>query len=432
MIGSLHQAAPVSCLALALTCHAAVWRLDCASKGSTRHGFESLAGATYRDEDGARAFGFDLAAPPAVSDGVCQGERPFFVSVAATDGNYRVTLALGNRQSDSITTVKAEARRLMLRQMNTAAGRTVKESFVVNVRTASIGSRGSVRLKPREMGNLDSDRKLTLEFAGSRPSFDWITIEPVNVPTIYIAGDSTVVDQDKEPWAGWGQMLPVFFHSRVSVANQAESGETIRSFVVEHRFDKIMSTIRRGDYLFMQFAHNDQKPGKGFVPIPEYEDLLGRYISLAREEGAHPVLITSMNRRSFAPDGTIRPTLGDYPDAMREVARREQVPLVDLNRMSVKLYEAMGPQGTLKAFVHFPANTFPEQPDELKDDTHFTSYGAFELAECVVESIRRLKLPIAKDLRRGFSSFDPAHPDPFTSWSVPVDPFLSTETPYER
>jgi hypothetical protein len=92
----------------------------------------------------------------------------------------------------------------------------------------------------------------------------------------------------------------------------------------------------------------------------------------------------------------------------------------------------MGPEGTLKAFVHYPANTFPDQAEELKDDTHFNSYGAMELAKCVVQAIRELKLPIAKDIRHDVPRFDPAHPDPPSSWSLPVDPFLSAQKPYER
>ena len=193
-----------------------------------------------------------------------------------------------------------------------------------------------------------------------------------------------------------------------------------------------MSTLRRGDYLLMQFAHNDQKPGPGQVTIPQYKELLQRYISLARGKGAFPVLVTSMNRRSFAADGTIHETLAGYPDAMREVARENGVPLIDLNAMSKTLFEAMGPDGTLKAFVHYPPNTFPDQAEELKDDTHFNSYGAMELVKCVVESIRDLGLPIAGDIRPEVARFDPAHPDPPSIWALPLDPFLSAQTPYER
>jgi lysophospholipase L1-like esterase len=428
-----------SALTLALACIAIPsaaaqgirWKLACTGKSKPADGSRSLSGTRYRGGGETKSFGFDLSASPQVTDSGCSSEAPFFVSVAEPEGNYRVTVRLGSGES-AVTTVKAEARRLMIEQLATRPGQTMVRSFVVNIRTPYINPEESVRLKPREIGNLDWDEKLTLEFTGTHPSVRTIEIEPANVPTIYLAGDSTVVDQDKEPWAAWGQMLPRYFNDQVAIANNAESGETIRSFVEEHRLDKVMSSIRSGDYLFIQFAHNDQKPGLGFVPIPEYQDLLRRYIALAGAKGAHPVLVTSMNRRNFAPDGTVEQTLGGYPDAMRQVAREQVVPLIDLNAMSKTLFEGMGPEGTLKAFVHYPANTFPEQTAELKDNTHFNGYGAVELAQCVVESVRTLRLPIAKDIRPDASRFDPAHPDPPQSWTVPVDPFLSTQKPYER
>jgi hypothetical protein len=139
-----------------------------------------------------------------------------------------------------------------------------------------------------------------------------------------------------------------------------------------------------------------------------------------------------MNRRSFTEDGKIYPTLDGYPDAMRQVAREDNVALIDLNAMSKSLFEAMGPTGTLRAFVHYPANTFAGQTGELKDDTHFNSFGALELAKCVAEAVRSQHLPIARHIRRDVAPFDPEHPDSPSIWSSPPDPFLSTEKPYER
>jgi lysophospholipase L1-like esterase len=380
------------------------------------------------------AFGFDLQPVPAsFSGGACSSDKPFFFSVGARDGDYKVTVVLGGAQP-STDTVRAESRRLMIFEKKVAAGASASETFVVNVRLPAIaGQDTSVRLKPREIGALDWDNKLTLEFNGEHPSVRSITIEPVtNVPTVYIAGDSTVVDQDKEPWAAWGQMLPVFMTSRVAIANEAESGETIKSFVGERRYAKIMSTMKKGDYLMVQFAHNDQKPGAGFVPIPEYKELMKKFIDDARAKGAKTILVTAMNRRKFDDNGKIEQTLGDYPQATRDVATEEHVGLIDLNAMSKTLFEAMGPDGTLKAFVHFPANSFPGQTTELKDDTHFNPYGAYELAECVVESIRKQHLPLEQYLRKGIPAFDPAHPDPVAQWHLPASPAISTETPYGR
>ena len=380
------------------------------------------------------AFGFDLQPVPAsFASGACSSDKPFFFSVGATDGDYKVTVVLGGAQA-STNTVRAESRRLMVFERKVAAGGSDTETFVVNVRLPAIaGADIDVRLKPREIGALDWDNKMTLEFNGEHPSVRSITVEPVaNVPTVYIAGDSTVVDQDKEPWAAWGQMLPVFMTAQVAIANEAESGETIKSFVGERRYAKVMSTIRKGDYLVIQFAHNDQKPGGGFVPIPEYKALMKKFIDEAQARGATTILVTAMNRRKFDDAGRIQQTLGDYPQATRDVASDEHVGLIDLNAMSKTLFEAMGPEGTLKAFVHFPANSFPGQAEELKDDTHFNPYGAYELAKCVVESIREQHLVLEPYLKRGIPAFDPAHPDAVAEWHLPASPALSVETPYGR
>lgn len=392
-----------------------------------------VCGATASARFAATAAGFDLVAPPSqqTKDG-CSSDAAFFVSFPATDGNYRIKVELGGDRAAK-TTVRAESRRLMVQEEATTAGEYRTESFVVNVRTPDIaGGTERVHLKPREVGALDWDEKLTLEFNGEHPSVRKISVEAVkDVPTVYLAGDSTVVDQDKEPWAAWGQMLPRFFGPKVSIANHAESGETIRSFETEKRWEKIFSTIQRGDYLMLQFAHNDQKPGRGYVPAEtEYTALVEKYVAKARAVGAHPILVTSMNRRTFDDAGKITDTLAPYPQTLRKIAAEEQLPLVDLNAMSKVMWETMGPDGTLKAFVHYPANTFEGQAAELKDDTHFNSYGAYELARCVVESLRQQKSPLVKWMRSGLTDFDPAHPD--APFSLPLSPMIDTATPYGR
>ncbi|HEU4636377.1 MAG TPA: rhamnogalacturonan acetylesterase [Edaphobacter sp.] len=357
----------------------------------------------------ASTAGFDLVAPPSQQTKTgCASDAPFFVSFPATDGNYRVTVELGG-DAAATTTVRAESRRLMLEQEATKPGQYSTESFVVNVRTPSIRGGDRVHLKPREIGALDWDDKLTLEFNGQHPSVHRIKVEAVkDVPTVYLAGDSTVVDQDKEPWAAWGQMLPRFFGPKVAIANHAESGETIRSFETEKRWEKIFSTIKAGDYLMLQFAHNDQKPGRGYVPAEtDYTALVEKYVAQARSVGAHPILVTSMNRRSFDDAGKITDTLAPYPQTLRKIAAEQKLPLVDLNAMSKVMWEAMGPEGTLKAFVHYPANTFPGQTTELADNTHFNSYGAYELALCVVQSLRDQNSPLARWMRPGIARSTP-------------------------
>ncbi|HEU5340392.1 rhamnogalacturonan acetylesterase [Edaphobacter sp.] len=377
----------------------------------------------------ATSAGFDLNTLPTFTGKSCTGDKPFFFSVPVAEGSYRVTVVLGG-DKPATTTVWSEARRLSLEKIATAANESKTETFDVNVRVPEIGGDPAhhVHLKPREVGNLDWDRKLTLEFNGDRPSVRSITIEPItpHEPTIYLAGDSTVVDQDIEPWAAWGQMLPRFFRPGVVVANHAESGETIKSFVGEQRFAKIFSLIQPGDYLFMQFNHNDQKINprthQPVVTLDEYRALLTEYIAKARAAGATPVLVTSMNRRTFDASGDITNSLGDYPDTMREVAAQEHVALIDVNAMSKTLFETMGPEGTLRAFMHYPANAFPNQTEAISDDTHFNKYGAYELARCITHGIREANLPLKKSLVNDVPDFNPAHPDDVNTFHLPATP----------
>lgn len=284
------------------------------------------------------------------------------------------------------------------------------------------------------MNSLNWDSRLTLEFAGSEPSVRSIRIVPADprTPTVYLAGDSTVVDQDNEPWAAWGQMIPAFFGPGVAIANHAESGETIRSFESERRFEKIFSTLKAGDYLLLEFAHNDQKPGSGYVPIDVYESLLRKYIALAREKGATPVLVTSMNRRTFDSEARVTNTLAPYPETMRKVAASEHVSLIDLNAMSKILYEAVGEPNSRSLFVYADAGSYPGQTEALHDDTHFNGYGAYELARCVVLGLQQLALPLASQLRDPAVRFDPTHPDAPASVVLPQDPFFDLQKPYER
>src|SRR6185437_11356736 len=222
--------------------------------GAAKSGYTSLTTASAYTE---ATPGFDLGTTPTISANFCSSDKPFFFSTAVPEGSYRVTVVLGS-DAASTTTVWAEARRLMLEKIATSAHASSKHTFDVNVRypefTDAVGTVQHVHLKPREIGNMDWDHKLTLEFNGENPSVRSIEIKPIKKePTIYIAGDSTVVDQDVEPWTAWGQILPRFLRPGVVVANHAESVETIKSFVSERRFAKIFTQIKPGDYLFMQF-----------------------------------------------------------------------------------------------------------------------------------------------------------------------------------
>lgn len=365
----------------------------------------------------ARGYGFDLGTAP---DPVTN--PPFYFSVAVPEGNYRVSVTFGDGQAGSINTLKAESRQLLLERLVTQPGEFITRSFVVNVRTPQLpppeknapgGS--AVVLNEREIGLLRWDDKLTLEFDGT-PRLRSITVEPVAVPTVFLAGDSTVTDQPYEPTASWGQMLPRFFKPEVAIANHAESGETLKSFLSGLRLAKILSQIKAGDWLFIQFGHNDQKqrwPQTYVEAGTTYRAYLRVLIAEARLRGATPVLVTSMQRRTFDTEGKIRSTHGDYPAAVRAVAREENVALIDLDRASVALYEALGPG---HAPLAFSGGT---------DPTHHSNYGAYELARCVVQGIRDAHLPLADQIVDDLPPFDPAHPDSPATFALPASPARS-------
>lgn len=409
-------------------------------KGKTAAGFVSVTEKDVYSDSVGYGLDFGVAVSSGynggndvLTDGFVTSSQPFYFSVKLPEGNYDVKLVLGDKKHPSVVTVKAECRRLMIEELSTQAGRFATPVITVHVKDSLIRPSGkAVRLKPREHVYLHWDNKLTLEFSNRAVRLCALEITPnTTARTVFLAGNSTVVDQAEEPWAAWGQMVPAFFQPRkVVIANYAESGETLRSFQREKRLEKIWSIAKPGDYLFIEFAHNDQKPGGNHLDaFTGYKDTLKRWIAEARSRGIQPVLVTSMHRRSFDSAGHIINTLLDYPEAMRLAAKEAAVPLIDLNAMSKTLYEAWGPENSIKAFVHYPANTFPGQKQELKDDTHFSTYGAYELARCMVLGISTQVPDLAAMLKTDIPPFDPANPDPYAHWKLPASAFVQTVKP---
>ena len=407
------------------------YRFDC-SNTRVQSGYTPLnAFALYNG-----TYGFDLGTTGKFIPGkrsvrgFLTADSAFYFSVAVPEGNYKVTVTLGSPTDTSSTLIKAESRRLMLGRTKTTKGEMKTVSFIVNIRQPQITVDKQVQLKPREHGKLDWDNKLTLEFSGEHPGVSSLEIEKVTDKiTVYLAGNSTVVDQDEEPWAAWGQMIPCFFRPGVAIANHAESGLTLGSFINSHRLEKVLSIIKPGDYLFIEFGHNDQKEkGPDDGAYKSYTERLKYFIASARDKGAIPVIVTSTARRSFDANGKTQNTLGDYPDAARKVAREQNVPLIDLNKMTTTFYDALGIEDSKKALVHYPANTFPGQDKPLQDNTHFNAYGAYELAKCVVEGIRANKLPLA-DYLGNQSAFDPSQPDNPDNFYWPLSPRKSVTKP---
>lgn len=377
--------------------------------------------------DDAIGYGFDFKTMPIfINKGknasLISSNQAFYISAKVPEGNYQVKVKLANPNGESKTTVKAESRRLMLENISLDKGAMKDEVFIVNIKDRVINANKKVTLKEREYNKLDWDNKLTLEFAVN-PAIVSIEITPIDDQiTVFLSGNSTVVNQDDEPWASWGQMIPNFFGPGVAIANHAESGLTLGSFLGSNRLEKILSVMKTGDYLFIEFGHNDQKDkGPNDGAFKSYSERLKQFVNSFRAKGGIPIIVTSTGRRSFDKDGNVVETLGDFPTAAKQVAAELNVPLIDLNTMSKTFYKALGVEESKKAFVHYAANSYPGQKTALADNTHFNPYGAYELSKMILQGIKDQKIGLDKYIRN-FKPFDPAKPDTLASWYWPASP----------
>jgi lysophospholipase L1-like esterase len=374
----------------------------------------------YGFEPGAEVACVDRGRGDALRGDLCASEKPFFFSVAVPEGNYTVAVTFGDRAGETVTTVKAELRRLMVEEARTRAGKFETRAFTVNVRRPEVPAGGAVKLKERERATeaWAWDEKLTLEFNNARPSVCAVEItRDERAPTLFLLGDSTVTDQPREPYNSWGQMLPRFFRAGAAVANHAESGESLRSSLGARRLDKVLSAMRPGDYLFIQYGHNDEKEkGEGVGAFTTYKASLSEFVERARGRGATVVLVTPVQRRTFDRAGRIMDSHGDYDDAVRQAAKELGAPLIDLHAMSKPFYEALGPAESARAFAP-------------NDGTHHNNYGSYELARCVVEGIRANRLGLIKYLAKDARPFDPASPDPVAAFKIPPSPLATDVKP---
>ncbi|MFF5478569.1 rhamnogalacturonan acetylesterase [Streptomyces sp. NPDC012935] len=214
--------------------------------------------------------------------------------------------------------------------------------------------------------------------------------------TLYIAGDSTAAQKyaDAAPETGWGMALPFLLRKNLLVSNHAVNGRSSKSFVDEGRLDVVLAAIRPGDLLLIQFAHNDEKatdPARYTEPWTTYQDYLRLYIAGAVDRGARPVLATAVERRRFDGDGNALPTHGDYPAAMRALAREERVALLDVQALSLALWQRLGVEET-KTYFNWTATE--------QDNTHFNPPGAIAVARLVVRELLRTRVLGPQDVRR--------------------------------
>ncbi|ULC59021.1 rhamnogalacturonan acetylesterase [Flaviramulus sp. BrNp1-15] len=213
-------------------------------------------------------------------------------------------------------------------------------------------------------------------------------------PTIYLIGDSTMSNKknpQENPEHGWGQVLPQFFNNDIIIDNRAVNGRSTRSFINEGRWDSIQKNLKQGDFVFIQFGHNDQKekdPNRYTNPHTAYRNNLIRFIQESREKKAIPVLFSSIVRRNFNESGTLIDTHGDYPMEVRLVAMQYNVPFIDLQYLTEQLEESYGVEASKKLHLHFEAGEHPYYQDGKHDDTHLSKLGATKVAQLVVNQLK--------------------------------------------
>ena len=359
-----------------------------------------------------RGYGFDFSSKATgiarggddpLTDGfVTAAESPFLFSVKVPEGNYRITVTLGDAQGESRTTIRTEAGHIMAADIVTAPGKFITRTFYANVRRPQIqppppkNAPGGTEVHMFLAGEAESrcwDEKLTIEFNGSRPCLDAMEIVKDDaVPTIFVAGDSTVGDPRHGPGGNWPTQLCQFFKPEVAVCNSAEGGETSKSFITGQRFDKVLSQMKAGDFFLIQFGHNDSKPQwpQSYTdPATSFKAYLEVYIAETRRRGATIVFVTPMERRSNGD------TVGPWARAMREVAEKENVLVIDQWAMSKQLWTAMGPN-VGHAFA---------------DQTHLTGYGGYLLSKLIVLGIKQHVPELARFIVDDFKEMGPDHPE---------------------
>ncbi|ANF96315.1 GDSL-type esterase/lipase family protein [Paenibacillus bovis] len=212
-------------------------------------------------------------------------------------------------------------------------------------------------------------------------------------PTLFIAGDSTaaIKGASEKPMSGWGEYLQPYFGEAVTVANHAINGRSTRSFLAEGRLQHLSSKLQPGDYVLIQFGHNDQKaddPARYTDPDTDYRSYLQQFIDMIKQRGAAPVLLTPVSRRRFLPNGIPDPqAVGRYPQAMRQTAAALDIPLLDIFAASQQLYATLGEVDSRELFMHILSGQHPNYPDGIADDTHFSVQGAQAIAELVISAI---------------------------------------------
>lgn len=226
------------------------------------------------------------------------------------------------------------------------------------------------------------------------------------LPVLYLIGDSTMANKPvipANPERGWGQMLPVFFQESIRVENHAVNGRSSKSFMAEGRWAAITNRLKAGDWVIIQFGHNDEKdadPQRFTQPFGSFQTNLVRYVQETRQAGANPILATAVVRRSFNAEGKLIDTHRDYIPAVGQIAAAHRVPLLDLNARSAELVQRLGVERSKPLYLWVGPEDYPGMKSPKEDNTHFSPYGATRMCDLAVDEISKTVPDLAAHLRR--------------------------------
>lgn len=219
---------------------------------------------------------------------------------------------------------------------------------------------------------------------------------------IFMIGDSTMANKPEKaiPENGWGQVLQYFFNDSVVVDNHARNGRSSKSFINEGRWEAVISKVQKGDYVIIQFGHNDSKTDttRRTEPFTTYKNNLKKFIDETREKKGIPILCTSIVRRHFNSGGKLKDTHGDYLTAAKQVAKETKVDFIDMEAKTKKMVEEMGMEESKQLYLYIKQDVYPLRPNELEDNTHLSQFGAFRFAGLAVEGMKENRLPITQYL----------------------------------
>ncbi|MEC5199270.1 fibronectin type 3 domain-containing protein [Arthrobacter sp. PL16] len=334
--------------------------------------------------DPSKVTATDRSTPDATrSDFVTIGDTELVVDLP--NGDYTIGLIAGDAAGPTDLALIAE-QMTKVQPTTRAAGQYLEMSFDIAV----------------------VDGQLNLDVAGTAANLNGLTITrqadraQASEPTVWLTGDSTVQTyrSDVAPQAGWGQMIDRFLSDDIAVDNRAIGGRSSKNFISQGRLDEVLRGIKPGDYLFVQFGHNDNSYGVDdrFAAPADYYEYLRTYVDGAKQRGATPVLVTPVSRRAFGADGKAVVSFPAYVEAVQKLAAETGTPVVDLAASSRAHLDEIGAEAAKSVYLHVPAGVYPSRPAGTVDDTHFQEYGAIQMARLVAEDVAGLDIPLAGEV----------------------------------